>query len=93
MARPPETSAGKKDVRSSPWWALPALSVSLAALVTGSFGLAGQWLVSKAQGKERQCTLAQQIVGDETLNPALSEANRSRTTSAADARLLRCLGE
>jgi hypothetical protein len=76
-----------------PWWALPALSVSLAALVMGSFGLAGQWLISRAQGKEGQCTLAQQVVGDETLNPALSVADRRRTISAADARLLRCLGE
>src|SRR5688572_28144694 len=37
--------------------------------------------------------LAQQVVGDETLNPALSVADRRRTTSVADARLLRCLGE
>jgi hypothetical protein len=82
-----------KERHSPPWWTLPALSVSLAAFVTGSFGLAGQWLVSKAQGKDRQCNLAQQVVGDESLNPALSVMERRRTTSAADARLLRCLGE
>jgi hypothetical protein len=93
VAGPRRISETVKTEASPRWWASVAVSVGLGALVTGSFGLAGQWLVSTAQGKEGQCALAQQIVGDEALNPALSVPDRRRTSTVADARLLRCLGE
>jgi hypothetical protein len=42
---------------------------------------------------DEQCTIAQQIVGDETPNPALTKQASDRIGNLAAAKVARCLGD
>jgi hypothetical protein len=65
------------------------VSFGLAATVTSTAGVANKLLAARKQ----RCLLAQQIVGDETTNPALTLLDRQTLTVHADWRLRKCLGD
>ena len=69
-------------------WGRLILSAGLAAAITSAAGVWNDLLAARQQ----RCLLSQQIVGDETLNPALSLLHRQTLALQADQRLRQCLG-
>jgi hypothetical protein len=70
-------------------WGQLFVSVGLAASITSGAGLIHDLM---ATGQQR-CSLSEQIVGDDTPNPALSPIVRQQIAARAGSRLQRCLGD
>jgi hypothetical protein len=70
------------------WWQL-FVSVGLAASITSGGGLVHDLIVAEQQ----RCSLSEQILGDETPNPALGPIERQQLAAQANSRLRRCLGD
>jgi hypothetical protein len=70
-------------------WLKILISASVAGLVAGVFGVAHDW----ASQDQQRCALSEQILGDESLNPALGLRNQQSLAIAAGSRLRRCLGD
>jgi hypothetical protein len=70
-------------------WFRLLVSVGLAATITAGAGVMNEFFATLQQ----RCSLSQQIVGDETFNPALSLPDRRTLASQADWRLRQCLGD
>jgi hypothetical protein len=70
-------------------WVQLVMAVGLGAMITSAAGLLHDVLAARQQS----CSLSQQIVGDETPNPALSLLDRRTLATQARARLTQCLGD
>ncbi|HEX8623314.1 MAG TPA: hypothetical protein VF718_15200 [Allosphingosinicella sp.] len=86
MTAPRRASAA---YRKSGNWGQLLLSAGLAAAITSAAGVLNELMAARQQ----QCLLSQQIVGDETPNPALSLLDRQTLAVQADRRLRQCLGD
>jgi hypothetical protein len=75
--------------RKTGGWGQLFVSVGLAATITSAAGVLNEFLAARQQ----RCLLSQQIVGDETPNPALSPRDRQTLVSQAQWRLRQCLGD
>ena len=75
--------------RQTEGWGQLFVSFGLAATITSTAGVANELLAARKQ----RCLLSQQIVGDETPNPALSLLDRQTLAAHADWRLRKCLGD
>jgi hypothetical protein len=65
------------------------VSAGLASAIMSGAGLVNELLAASQQ----KCLLSQQIVGDETPNPALSLRDRRTLAEQAERKLRRCLGD
>jgi len=70
-------------------WGQLFVSFGLAATITSTAGVINEVLAARKQ----RCLLSQQIVGDETPNPALSLSDRQTLAAHANWRLRTCLGD
>jgi hypothetical protein len=70
-------------------WGQLFVSVGFGATITSGAGLIHDLIVA---GQQR-CSLSEQIVGDESPNPALSSSERQQIALQAGSRLRRCLGD
>ena len=70
-----------------------AMTVGFGATVTGLFSVAGILVADWRRADEQRCSVAQQIVVDESPSPALNEAQRRRLGLLALHALEQCLGE
>jgi hypothetical protein len=75
--------------RQTEGWGQLFVSFGLAATITSTAGVVNELLAARKQ----RCLLSQQIVGDETPNPALSLSDRQTLAAHADWRLRTCLGD
>jgi len=69
------------------------ITFGLAAMITGVFTIAGDFLKSWQSAHEQRCSIAQQIVLDESPSPALKPAQRSRLNDRALHKVELCMGE
>jgi hypothetical protein len=69
------------------------ITVGFGAAVTGMFSVWGILLTEARKVDEQRCSVAQQIVVDESPSPALNEAQRRRLGLLATRTLEQCLGE
>jgi hypothetical protein len=69
------------------------ITFGLAAMVTGIFTIAGDFLKSWQSAYEQRCAIAQQVVLDESPSPALKPAQRSRLNDQALHKVELCMGE
>ena len=65
------------------------VSAGLASAIMSGAGMVNELLAVRQQ----RCQLSQQIVGDESLNPALSLRARQMLAAQAGWRLRQCVGE
>jgi hypothetical protein len=86
MPTPRRTPAA--DHKADDWGRL-VVSAGLAAAIMSGAGLINELLAAEQQ----RCLLSQQIVGDETPNPALSRNGRQTLAAQAERRLRHCLGD
>ncbi len=70
-----------------------AMTVGFGAAITGLFGLGEGVMTGRQSAFEQRCSVAQQIVIDESPNLALSEQQKRRTAALAMQALELCLGE
>ncbi|HEY0411934.1 MAG TPA: hypothetical protein VGD66_02185 [Allosphingosinicella sp.] len=87
MAKPP---AAPQQPES---WRRLFFTLGLAATITSGFGLVDTWAEGKQRTYQEQCTIAQQIVGDETPNPALTKQVSQTIGGLAATRVEQCLGD
>lgn len=69
------------------------ISAGLGALIAGTLGIGGDFLKGSRSADEQRCSIAQQVVLDESPSPALNPAQRSRINHLALLRLEKCMGE
>jgi acetyl/propionyl-CoA carboxylase alpha subunit len=69
------------------------MTVGFGAAVTGSFSVGGMMVSDWRKADEQRCSVAQQIVIDESPSPALNEPQRRRLGLLAMRALEQCLGE
>ena len=65
----------------------------LAATITSSFGLGEIYVTGRQRAQEQRCSIAQQIVLGDSLNPALNERQRMDLAVLAMRRVRHCLGD
>jgi hypothetical protein len=87
MVKPRSTPAAAHHKTEG--WLQLFVSFGLAATITSVAGLVQDVLAARQQS----CSLSQQIVGDETPNPALDLLDRRTLAAQARTRLRQCLGE
>jgi hypothetical protein len=68
------------------------VTFGLAAAVTGGFGVAGIFVTGRQRAQEQRCSIAGQIVLDESSNAALSGEQRSRLNALAMRWIEQCIG-
>jgi hypothetical protein len=69
------------------------ISAGLGALIAGMLSVGGDFLKGGRSAAEQRCSIAQQVVLDESPSPALNPAQRSRINHLALLRLEECMGE
>jgi hypothetical protein len=69
------------------------ISAGLGTLIAGTLGIGGDFLKSRRNAQEQRCSIAQQVVLDESPSPALNPAQRGRINYLAVKQLERCMGE
>jgi hypothetical protein len=69
------------------------ISAGLGTLIAGMFGVGGDFLKGRLSADEQRCSIAQQVVLDESPSPALNPAQRNRINSLALQQLEQCMGE
>jgi hypothetical protein len=70
-----------------------ALTLGFGAAVTGSFSLGSALVTERQRATEQRCSVAQQIVIDESPSPTLNEPQRQRLGLLAMRSLEECLGD
>ncbi len=70
-----------------------ALTLGFGAAVTGLFTLGSALITERQKTAEQRCSVAQQIVIDESPSPALNEQQRLRLGLLAMRTLEKCLGD
>lgn len=86
----------RKQEKSSGSWSdygRLVMTVGLGAAVTGMFSVWGILVTEGRRTDEQRCSVAQQIVIDESPSPALNEPQRRRLGLVAMRVLEQCLGE
>jgi hypothetical protein len=69
------------------------MTLGFGAAVTGLFSVGGILVTDSRMVHEQRCSVAQQIVVDESPSPSLSEPQRRRLGLLAMHALEQCLGE
>jgi hypothetical protein len=69
------------------------ISAGLGTLIAGTLGIGGDFLKGRRSAQELRCSIAQQVVLDESPSPSLNPAQRGRINDLAVQRLEQCMGE
>jgi hypothetical protein len=86
MPTPRRTPAADRNPED---WGRLIVSAGLASAILSGAGVVNEWLAARQQ----RCLLSQQIVGDETPNPALNLNARQELAAQASWRLRQCVGD
>jgi hypothetical protein len=68
------------------------MTFGLAALITSSFGLGESLVTGRQQAQEWRCSIAGQIVLDDSPSPALTTPQLARLSRVATDRIEECIG-
>jgi hypothetical protein len=95
MTESPSSNQRKRRSTNAGWSARIELliSVGLAKVITGSFGVGSDHLKGRQRAGELRCSIAQQIVLDDAFNGALNGMQRTRLNALALQGIEQCLGE
>ena len=69
------------------------ISAGLGTLIAGTLGIGDDFLKGRRSVQEQRCSIAQQVVLDESPSPALNPAQRGRINYLAVQQLAQCMGE
>ena len=69
------------------------ITFGLAAVITGILTVASDLLKGWQSAHEQRCSIAQQVVLDESPSPALNAVQRSRLSARALRKVETCMGE
>lgn len=83
----------REDALSEKWFTKLLITFGLAAMITGIFTVAGDLLKGRQSAYEQRCSIAQQVVLDESPSPALNAVQRSRLNARALHKVETCMGE
>jgi len=89
----PSADAASNGPRSWKYLGSLVMTFGLGATITSGFGLGEIYETGRQRSQEQRCSIAQQIVLGDSLNPALNQQQRMSLAMLAMRKIRHCLGD